>query len=1465
MKQKFRAVCLRHGLLVFTLFFVFKSLPVSGQVDCNNAMVQNDHVLNEVDSELINLLQGGTDYGNIVNSDLESFAQIDLQAAAAGVSLARVKKVEGTYPSGRRVGFVIETVGGLLSTDLAESLTLRTRLDGDIQESITFSGSSGLLGIGLLAGDDPKRRLTLETTEEFDEVELVLSSTVSVSLDGFRIYYAFEEDPSCDADCQTPIILDNFPNVTAECNSTFLLSSCSNASNVISNDLDANGTMSILLIGGEPSIRVNINETQPAGSEVGFVVENPSLLGLLDLDLLDNITLETLDSGGDVEESFNAGGLLNVGLLPGTTDRIVVSFPTTEEYSQVRIQMGGVLETLFVYYAFIRYDDDGDGVPNCIDKCDGGDDNILNLAGEPLDCNPECELDPGYDILVCALGSDGTAQLPPAGAGQNWAAESGNPSPASINNSGEISGLDELGVYEFTLSDTICEFTIEVNYTFGDLDAECNNPLVGNDVAIGNPSNCQLCNDPDAENVISTNLDEFVSYSSLLNIGVGAIPLISVVDTVNVHEAGAQAGFVVSLEGLLNVGVVGNFSLQTRLDGSVQETVGLTVANAQVLPGMAGQQRLFFTTSMDFNEIVLIYEGINVSAIDVIHVFYAFTEPEGCTTESGLEGLCLDPLIASSDFRASINYERTGFTGAVCALCNMSNLSALVDEDFDSGAEIDLDVGVLVSAGLSVKLQRVIEAGNQAGFVVQGSDDLLDVGVLGDIELETYLDGVLQESVVASDGAVGVVLVGGATERAVLAMPTEEDFDELRLVINSPVAANVLTSGFTVYYGFVRGDADGDGVPDCIDKCCAGPDNEDSIGDGIPDACDLPSVAVNDTVQMDFSPTGQDSIVIDVLANDTIGPLGIDDAGIQIVSSPNNGMANVNDNDTPEDPLDDLLVYYPDSCFTGFDTVIYRICNIIGTCTEAIVEIDVRPAARPSLTISGVDECIGDSDTYEVEFLSNGSHILTSSGQVDGNRVIDIPTDESLQLIASNSLECEFDTEASIEAPDSCQVECNYPSVWVGNGVCDELDGLTYTFPYSVYSEDVSVDVSTGVLNGDSTASADVGEDVIITFSSGQCSTSITVQSPEDCLDICNTPQFSATGPVCSGVDEFTYEVRYVEVSGLAVNADFGNNDPSSGLVTDIPIDEDVTLSVLGEVCSSEELTIGGPDRCPGSFDLMVLLQGALINEDDTLMRDDLRQEGLLPNGDPYTISENVRFSNFGSGGRVFAGTDVFTENSGTPQAIVDWIFVELRDENDHSNILETRAALVTREGKIVEARDGESSLAIPVHPNESYFISVKHRNHLGIMTANPIAVNSGDVSIDFREIDPSDLYFDPAIPGFEGFQQAPDILFNGKYALWGGDANSDGQLLLGGTDGDNVFINEFVEDVNPSVDKEGKLTFIPPVIYDSRDLNMDGKVLSSGEKNDIRILLFNIINLSDEIESAPDLNWPDFTEQIPD
>ncbi len=67
------------------------------------------------------------------------------------------------------------------------------------------------------------------------------------------------------------------------------------------------------------------------------------------------------------------------------------------------------------------------------------------------------------------------------------------------------------------------------------------------------------------------------------------------------------------------------------------------------------------------------------------------------------------------------------------------------------------------------------------------------------------------------------------------------------------------------------------------------------------------------------------------------------------------------------------------------------------------------------------------------------------------------------------------------------------------------------------------------------------------------------------------------------------------------------------------------------------------------------------------------------------------------------------------PPSVVDWVLVELRNKNDESEIYQSRSAFVLKLGNIVDT-DGSSPVSFKLPPDD-YFIVVKHRNHLGIMS----------------------------------------------------------------------------------------------------------------------------------------------------
>lgn len=212
-------------------------------------------------------------------------------------------------------------------------------------------------------------------------------------------------------------------------------------------------------------------------------------------------------------------------------------------------------------------------------------------------------------------------------------------------------------------------------------------------------------------------------------------------------------------------------------------------------------------------------------------------------------------------------------------------------------------------------------------------------------------------------------------------------------------------------------------------------------------------------------------------------------------------------------------------------------------------------------------------------------------------------------------------------------------------------------------------------------------------------------------------------------------------------------------------------------------------------------------------MRDDLRSAGLIPLNEPYTASG---YAHVGGGGEsttapVLAVTGV--------NAIVDWVVVELRSATTPSQVIATRSALLQRDGDVV-AVDGTSAVSFPVAAG-NYHVAVRHRNHLGVMTASPIAVSSAPFTVDVSN---------GSVALFGG--GAASKLVGTRRLLYAGDVNGDGQLVYAGPANDRDVILQSIGGVLPTNTIIG---------YRNEDVNMDGVVRYTGGSNDRDIILQNI------------------------
>ena len=193
----------------------------------------------------------------------------------------------------------------------------------------------------------------------------------------------------------------------------------------------------------------------------------------------------------------------------------------------------------------------------------------------------------------------------------------------------------------------------------------------------------------------------------------------------------------------------------------------------------------------------------------------------------------------------------------------------------------------------------------------------------------------------------------------------------------------------------------------------------------------------------------------------------------------------------------------------------------------------------------------------------------------------------------------------------------------------------------------------------------------------------------------------------------------------------------------------------------------------------VVFLQGPLTTSGTTTMDDSLRSNSLLPTTSPYADAITCESSVFNTTGN---------------DAIIDWIWITLRDKNDRTTILASQSALLQADGDIVDV-DGVSALKFDLS-SDSYYVAVNHRNHLGIISESTIALNTNSsTSVDLSN---------SASSVFGGTNSVVDMS-NGLFAMISGDFDENGQIQ-------NIDTNAIIQLLGISG-------------YSKADLDMNGQV----------------------------------------
>jgi hypothetical protein len=235
-----------------------------------------------------------------------------------------------------------------------------------------------------------------------------------------------------------------------------------------------------------------------------------------------------------------------------------------------------------------------------------------------------------------------------------------------------------------------------------------------------------------------------------------------------------------------------------------------------------------------------------------------------------------------------------------------------------------------------------------------------------------------------------------------------------------------------------------------------------------------------------------------------------------------------------------------------------------------------------------------------------------------------------------------------------------------------------------------------------------------------------------------------------------------------------------------------------------------------------VLLQGAY--QSAGLMRDQLRSKNLIPTTEPYTALGYVHKS--GGGGETV--TSSILAVSDPNNAIVDWVVVELRDATTPSTVIASKSALIQKDGDVVSATDGISAVTFTGVSVNNYYVSVKHRNHLGVMTKTAQNFASTVGLIDFT------------LPSTQTNGTNPQkVLSDGRLALWAGNTTGDNQVIYSGGSNDVSPIYNFI--FNDLANTAKTTTFVKTA-YSRNDVNLSGTVVYQGPSNEVDMIMVNIL-----------------------
>ena len=827
------------------------------------ALVAPDCIVNTM-WDLVSVAGEENGMNNFLDSDLNNSVKLRslLGVDAIESELIRVKDRKHVYEKGTPVGFSLEISGGLLDLSVLKIFNILYYYKGELVGSATASDGGeggGLLDLNLIQLSSDAATMITATDpnnfkgEYFDEIGLAVGGLDVDLLSSLGIRYAFAGavqevtlTQNNEKDLGTVSIVTGGGWLGTEY--TYNVSS---SDHFIDEDLNNTTPAAVSDLVGS-SITVKWGKTFPAGTEVGFLYSKTELL-TVGLGKVGSITLYD-ENGGETEEIVLNASVIGLGLLK--SEKHASSVIASKPFCQARFRFTGGLklsETTY-YYGFLRE------APIIPQSC-----QITDLA---------------MDASVC--GSETEYQLSPTN-GVKWSLEKVTADKAgnvildvSVEekgkvkiSEGKVTGIspDVEGYYHFkAVNEAECEGWFVLRHGVQASTGSCNDPVKGSEYDLAPARNAEggimiLNNIKNRNNIIDDDPNNYAEIQP-------GITLLSNDFVVGVQkkdgiisdgQESKRVGFLVDIPtSLLDVNALQFFYIKLYNEGKPVGKNTYTVEDWNVISaGLIGSEkasktRLGVTVPSDvvFDEFSLWTGGVGSIRLSALRIYGALVENGSDECDNPLLG-CDDAVIVGDGAldKAYINYDRTGFPALTNLGVGLYGLENLLSGEFDPSkyaySYTTLDVAGTMQ--ISIKFGRTLTPNHQVGFVVDKKTFLGNVGVIGVTQIKSYYSGSSNPDEPVDEKSDWSVLgadVIGYGDYAYLMFKPNAKFDEIQLITASGVG---LLNSTKVYSVFIRTDADGDGIPDCMD----------------PDSCtgDLTGLAVTKDVCVG------DNILLSAIAN----------------------------------------------------------------------------------------------------------------------------------------------------------------------------------------------------------------------------------------------------------------------------------------------------------------------------------------------------------------------------------------------------------------------------------------------------------------------------------------------------------------------------------------------------------------------------------------------------------------------